>query len=122
MNSHEIKKTNMILRRLIRELRKYARTYNAKIWLAVAEELEKPRRKMRVVNISRINRHTLPHDYVVVPGKVLGAGELDHPVVVAAFKFSKSAIEKIKKAGGIPIDLFQALRERPHGSNVKIVG
>lgn len=32
--------------------------------------------------------------------KVLGDGELEKPLTVVAHKFSKSAIEKIKKAGG----------------------
>lgn len=32
--------------------------------------------------------------------KVLGDGELEKPLTVVAHKFSKSAVEKIKKAGG----------------------
>ncbi len=32
--------------------------------------------------------------------KVLGDGELEKPLTVAAHKFSKTAVEKIKKAGG----------------------
>jgi large subunit ribosomal protein L15 len=32
--------------------------------------------------------------------KILAAGELKHPLRVSAHKFSKSAIEKIQKAGG----------------------
>ena len=32
--------------------------------------------------------------------KILGDGELKHPLVVRAHKFSKSAVEKIRKAGG----------------------
>jgi large subunit ribosomal protein L15 len=32
--------------------------------------------------------------------KILGDGELDHPITVQAHKFSKSAVEKIEKAGG----------------------
>jgi large subunit ribosomal protein L15 len=32
--------------------------------------------------------------------KILGDGDLKHPLTVKAHAFSKSAIEKIKKAGG----------------------
>jgi large subunit ribosomal protein L15 len=32
--------------------------------------------------------------------KILGVGELQHPLHVRAHKFSKSAVEKIQKAGG----------------------
>jgi large subunit ribosomal protein L18e len=72
--------------------------------------------------VSKINRYTEPNDYVIVPGKVLGAGELDHPVTVAAFSFSKTAIDKITRAGGRVISIFKLLEERPTGSNVKIIG
>ncbi|MET1160715.1 MAG: 50S ribosomal protein L18e [Thermoprotei archaeon] len=114
--------TNIILRKTIRILRKASREYRAPIWRAIAEELEKPRRKRRVVNISRINRYTKPGDVVVVPGKVLGAGILDHPVTVAAIGFSKSALEKIKAAGGKAIHILELLQINPRGSNVKIIG
>jgi len=117
-----VRKTNLVLRELVKTLRAYARKYNAKIWAYIAEELEKPSRRRRAVNISKINRYTETNDYVVVPGKVLGAGELDHPVTVAAFSFSKSAIEKIERAGGRAISIFKLLEERPSGSSVKIIG
>lgn len=116
------KKTNIVLRELVETLYKYSREHNVKIWSTIADELLKPRRIFRVVNISRINRYTSPGDYVVVPGKVLGAGELDHPVTVAAFSFSKAALEKIQRAGGRGISIFELLREKPNGSGVKIIG
>jgi large subunit ribosomal protein L18e len=65
--------TNIVLRKTIKELYKLARQNKASIWRAVAEELEKPRRQRRIVNVSRINRYTSDGDIVVVPGKVLGA-------------------------------------------------
>ena len=115
------KKTNIVLRLLLETLNEYYRKYNANIWRAVMEELMKPSRR-RAVNISRINRCTQPGDWVVVPGKVLGSGELDHEVVVAALSFSKSALEKIHRAGGRAISIFELLKEKPDGSNVKIIG
>lgn len=116
------KKTNIVLRLLIEALLEHYRKYNAKIWRAVAEELAKPSRRRRAVNVSKINRYTQPGDWVVIPGKVLGAGVLDHPVVVAAFAFSKSAVEKIQRAGGRAISIFELLKERPDGSYIKIIG
>ncbi|ADV65647.1 50S ribosomal protein L18e [Desulfurococcus mucosus] len=117
-----LKKTNIVLRKTIEELRRQASRSNAPIWGAVAEELSKPTRRRRAVNVSRINRHTAPGDIVVVPGKVLGAGDLDHPVTVAAFSFSKTAIEKIVRSGGRVLHIMDLLRENPSGSNVKIIG
>jgi large subunit ribosomal protein L15 len=40
-----------------------------------------------------------------LPIKILGEGELKNPLKITADKFSKSAIEKIKKAGGEAINL-----------------
>lgn len=116
------RKTNLVLRELVETLLKQSRKYNAKIWYIVAEELTKPSRKRRAVNISKINRYTNPGEYVVVPGKVLGAGELDHPVVVAAYSFSKTALDKIQRTGGRAISIFELLKEKPNGSSVKIIG
>lgn len=114
--------TNVVLRKTIRMLYKYSRSYDAPIWRAVAEELEKPRRRRRAVNISRINRCTTSGDVVVVPGKVLGAGSLEHPVTVAAIGFSKIALEKIRARGGSAIYILDLVRVNPRGANVKIVG
>lgn len=116
------RKTNVLLRELVETLLRYSNKYNTKIWKAVAEELSKPSRNRRAVNIGKVNRYTGPGDYVVVPGKVLGAGNLDHPVTVAALSFSKTAIEKVQKAGGRAISIFELLKEVPDGYNVKILG
>lgn len=114
--------TNIVLRKTIRLLYKYSREFKAPIWRAIARELEKPRRKRRCVNISRINRYTKSGDTVVVPGKVLGSGSLDHPVTVAAISFSKTAFEKIKATGGTPLHILDLVKINPRGSNVKIIG
>ncbi len=113
--------TNIFVRKTIRLLRKYARQYNAPIWRYVAELLERPRRLRIAVNISKINRHTQPGEVVVVPGKVLGAGKIDHPVTVAAVGFSRQAVEKIRRAGGKVVHIMQLLEENPRGSKVKII-
>jgi len=94
--------------------------YNAPIWRDVAERLWKPRRQRVEVNLSTINRYTENGDVVVVPGKVLGSGELDHPVTVAAWKFSRRALKEIRKKGeAITID--DLLERNPEGKGVKII-
>jgi len=114
--------TNIVLRKTIRELRKIAHTNKSPIWRRIAEELEKPRRKRRAVNISRINRYSVEGEVIVVPGKVLGSGNLDHKVTVAAIGFTKMALEKIKSVGGTPMYILDLARENPKGSNIKIIG
>lgn len=114
--------TNPVVRALIRNLKKASKTWGAPIWKTVAELINKPKRQHIHVNISKINRYSKKDDIVVVPGKVLGAGKIDHPVIVAALAFSKSAREKIISVGGQCISINQAIKIRPTGSDVKIIG
>jgi len=113
--------TDINLRRLIRYLRKKSNEENVKIWKDIAWRLERPRRQRAEVNISRINRYTKEGDMVVVPGSVLGAGNLDHKVIVAAWKFSEKAKEKIIQAGGEAITIEELMERNPKGSGVIIM-
>jgi len=116
------KTVNPELIRLIRFLRKKSRENKVKIWKDVAVRLAKARRKRIAVNVSRLNRYTEKKETIVVPGKVVGAGKLDHSVTVAAFAFSENAKEKIRAARGKPISLLQLVKKNPKGSNVKMIG
>ena len=115
-------RTNPQLINLVRMLKKKSREEGVKIWRDLAERLSKPRRSRIEVNLSRINRYTEEGEVVVVPGKVLGAGDLEHSVTVAAFKFSRNAKEKIEKSGGRAISIEELMLEVPRGSGVRIMG
>jgi len=106
---------------LIRMLKKVARDNNAKIWGYVADLLQNPRRLKVEVNLSKINRYTKEGDIVVVPGKVLGSGILEHSITVAAYSYSESARRKILDAGGRVLSIEELVNENPKGSNVKII-
>jgi len=114
--------TNPDLLRLIRFLRKKSRENEAAIWRRIAEMLSKPKRRRIAVNVSRINQYSKENDEVVVPGKVLGAGVINHPVKVAAFAFSEKARSKIIKAKGKCLTIPELAEMNPKGSNVKIIG
>ena len=107
--------------RLVKDLRKHSKEKNAPIWSTVANELEKVRKNRREVNLGKINEHTSKGDLVVVPGKVLGSGNLDHKVTVAAFKFSDSAKRKVESVGK-SMSIHELFEKNPKGSGVKIMG
>ncbi|MCW4044175.1 MAG: 50S ribosomal protein L18e [Candidatus Bathyarchaeota archaeon] len=115
------KSTNPELLQLISFLKKQARETQANIWLDVAEHLAKPSRQRTAVNLSRINRHTEKREVIVVPGKVLGAGSLNHPVTVAAFGASEKAKQKLASAKANFLSIPELVKENPKGSNVKII-
>ncbi|MFP3173455.1 MAG: 50S ribosomal protein L18e [Vulcanisaeta sp.] len=113
--------TNEELRMLIRFLRRAANEYKAGIWDYVADLLEKPTRQRVEVNVGRINRLVNDGDVVVVPGKVLGHGALSKKVTIAAWSFSKGALDSIKKAGSEAISIPELVRRNNRGSNVKVI-
>jgi large subunit ribosomal protein L18e len=117
----QTKSTNPELVQLIRFLKKQAREAQANIWLDVAEHLAKPNRQRVAVNLSQINRHTEKGAVVVVPGKVLGAGALNHPVSVAAFGASEKAKEKLAAAKAKYLSIPELVQKNPKGANVKIM-
>ncbi len=113
-----MKKTNENLRKLVQEIKEHAGKNNSAFWRRISRELEKPTRRMRKVNLYKINRSAKTNETVVVPGVVLGIGELDHDVNVAAFRFSDAAAKKIKNK----MTIKELLSKNPTGKDVRILG
>lgn len=114
--------TNPVLCGLIVELKNRSREQNANIWKRVADDLEKPTRQRRVVNLSSLSRYTEENEIIVVPGKVLGAGNLEHKITISAFQFSNGAKEKIEKVGAKIVPLMELSKENPSGKGIRIIG
>lgn len=111
--------TTLTLKNLIRDLRILSSNQKVMIWNRIANDLEKSTRQRREVNIRTINKNTKENDIIVVPGKVLSIGELDHKVTIAAYKFSEAAKVKINKKGKA-ITIQELIKENPKG--VRIIG
>lgn len=107
---------------LIRQLEEKAKKENSGLWSTVASKLNLSRRGRREVNLHKINKHTQKGDVIVVPGKVLGDGQIEHQVEVAAYRFTQSAVKKIAEAGGKVLNIIELAESNPKGSNIKIIG
>lgn len=107
---------------LIKELGVIGRKEESGLWVTVARELSRTRSSRREVNLYKINKHTTQGDVVVVPGKVLGGGRLEHKVDVAAYKFTEDALQKIRDCGGQTMHITELARKNPKGSKVKLIG
>ncbi|NIA03758.1 MAG: 50S ribosomal protein L18e [Nitrospiraceae bacterium] len=114
--------TNVYLRKLISDLKKYSIETGKPLWKRVAVDLERPSRKRREVNLNHINRYSRESETIVVPGVVLGDGFLDHSVTIVAWKFSQSALKKIEESKGRAIRLRDFLDSEPSNQNLKIIG
>ena len=82
------RKTNLNLKTLIIKLK----GKNTEL----ANLIALPRRKAVKVNIEKLNNETKEDDVVIVPGKVLGQGEMNHAITIAALSFSQEARAKLK--------------------------
>jgi large subunit ribosomal protein L18e len=109
------------LKQLISELKRLSIEKKVNLWKRVAEDLESPTRRHRVVNVYKLAKHSKANDVIIVPGKVLGTGDLDHSVTVAAFGFSDEAEQKIA-AKGKAITIEALMKQNPTAKNVRILG
>jgi len=118
----KIKKTNPNLVGLIDKLKEAGRINKAPVWRDIALRLEGPASNWAEVNISRLDRYASENETVVIPGKLLGSGEIDKKLMVAAYRFSGQAKEKIANAGGQNLSIEELLAKNPTGSKVRIMG
>lgn len=114
-----IRSTNIYLRKLIKELRKKRK--EGAVYGYLAELLNKPGRKRIEVNLWKINKYANDGDIIVVPGKVLGYGNLNKKVTIIAWKFSGNSLEKIEKSGSKAISLYEYIRQNNRLNNSKII-
>jgi large subunit ribosomal protein L18e len=115
------KTTNPELIQLISQLKKQSREQEANIWHDVAEYLSKSRSLSTTVNLSQISRNTKRGDTIIVPGKILGTGTLNHSITIAAFNVSEKAKVKMGAAKAKYLSIQELCEKNPKGSNVKIM-
>ena len=113
--------TNPELSNLIVALKRLSIEQDKKLWKRLAVDLEKPARARRVVNLVKIDKYAKDGEVVIVPGKVLSGGDLTKKTIIAAFKFSDSAFEKINKVGKA-ITIKELMDSNPKGNKVRILG
>ena len=111
---------NSELKMAIRVLRAASRGGGKPIWGALADELDKPKRRRVAVNLSRIGRHSGEGDVVAVPGKVLASGYMGAGVTVA-YSFSEGARAKIVASGSQAVSLVDLLEEGVAPSRIRIL-
>ncbi|MHA1148201.1 MAG: 50S ribosomal protein L18e [Promethearchaeota archaeon] len=108
--------SNHYHRKLIRDLWKT----KIRIWRKISKKLSGPRKTRIETNLYRINKKTKDGDTIVVPGKVLGIGELEHRITIACLDSSKSVNKKIESSGSKIITIEELLELNPRGTNVKV--
>ena len=106
----------------LKEVKRAYRKTKRPVWKAIYEMLESSVRRERRVNVSKLERVVPEGATVIVPGKVLGGGIITKKMTIVALDFSKSAVEKIKKAGGKAILLSSFVKKNAKKKGLIIVG
>ncbi len=117
----KVRMLNSELKMAIRVLKAASRGGGKPIWGALADELDRPKRRRVAVNLSRIGRHSGEGDVVAVPGKVLASGSMGSGVTVAAYSFSEGARAKIVASGSRAVSLVDLLEEGVAPSRIRIL-
>jgi large subunit ribosomal protein L18e len=114
-------KVNPSLLELLGALREAHHKNDAPIWKEVAERLENSRKNWAFMNVGKISKVLKDGEIALVPGKVLGDGDITRKFDVAAFQFSQSALDKIKTAGGKALTIKDLMTKNPKGSKVRLL-
>ena len=117
-----LREKNPVTKEMIETIRNKGFENKSKLWVAVAEDLNRVRRKRYEVNLNRLEKYPKAREKIVVPGVVLGNGEVKKRLEVAALKFSGKAKEKIEKAGGKCLTIEEMFKENPKGKGIRIMG
>lgn len=114
--------SNQVIQRLAYDLKKASKSNDAPIWLRLSKLAQKPSRARRTVNLHKISKLTKDGDAVVVPGKVLGTGNISHKITLCSFAISNTAATKITKSGGKIISFEEMTKQFPTGKDVSLLG
>lgn len=113
--------TNQIVMNMAKELKVASKKNKAPIWSRLAELILKPSRARIVLNLRQLDKFVNDNDVIVVPGKVLGTGNLSHKITLCSFSISSSGAKKVIQSGGKIIQVTQLIKNNPSGKGVRII-
>jgi large subunit ribosomal protein L18e len=115
-------KENKFRLKLGYDLAKRSKKTKQPVWKSASNQILASRKNRPEVNVGSISRNTKEGSRVVVPGKVLGTGDIDHKVTIGAYSFSKEARDKISSAGGACLSLREFADSSPTVKDVVYLG
>ncbi|MDA0649199.1 MAG: 50S ribosomal protein L18e [archaeon] len=119
--SNPTNKTNIQLVDMIDVLKAQSRETGSAVWRDVAMRLSRSRKNWAQPNLSRVSRYAPEGATILIPGKLLGSGELVSNHTIAAYSVSNGAREKIEAAGGRFLTYNELMNENPTGKGVVIL-
>jgi len=90
-------------------------------WTRVSELLASPSRNAIKINLRRIDAETTEGDTIIIPGKVLGTGEITKKIRIGALQFSESAREKLRGKKCEIVTINEEIKKNPKAQGIKIL-
>ncbi len=90
-------------------------------WLKVGHLISTPRRKQSDINLNEIDKIAKDNETIIIPGKVLGNGEVSKKIRIVALYFSASALEKLKKSKVESTNILEEIKKNPEAKNIRII-
>lgn len=87
--------------------------------LELAKKLSGPSRHYRSVNLDELNK--INSNKIIIVGRVLGSGEINKKISVAALGFSEKALEKLRKSGCDIKNIMEEIKDNKKLEGVEIV-
>ena len=88
----------------------------------ISKQLESHKSQITNVNVSKVSTLTKEGDVILIPGKGLGSGIIDHKIHRGALSFSGVAIEKIRRADGEPLSIQAFIQKYINHKGLIILG
>jgi len=107
--------------KVIGELEKAGRKNECKLWNKCAEFISLPTRRRVQVNLYKLEKFAQDGKTLVVPGKVLGIGEVSKKFNIVAFQLSAQAVEKLEKAKCKVLTFEEAIKANPKGTGLVLL-
>ncbi len=114
--------SSQVTLQMAKELRGASKKNNAPIWLKLAELVLKPSRSRRVINLGQLDKFVNDNDVIIVPGKVLGTGNISHKITLCSFSISATGAKKVTQSGGKIVNFTHLIKNYPTGKGMKIIG
>lgn len=115
IKKHLRNKTSSELISTIMEAKKH------KPWLVLAKMLSSSTRKYPSVNLDELEKITTAGDTILVPGKVLGIGNISKKIRICALGFSASALEKLKTSKSEAVSILEEIKKNTKAEGIRII-
>jgi large subunit ribosomal protein L18e len=92
-----------------------------KNWVKIAHLVSVPRRKLSSVNLDQLDKESKEGDTLLVPGKVLGQGDVSKKLRIVALSFSQTARDKLKSKKCEIVSVDEEIKVNPQARGIKIV-